>query len=441
MADQKTALLAPPGWPGGADTRIAILADMLARRGAVPYGAHRRFAREHFMELHGEYYLMHVARYARYVDALVLAPHYVMARIRQTVRVPRRRGGRVDVVTSERWFVVGVDYDADMLWAARVAGPPAVTDFSDVTARHGTTVYIVDDAWFRSRVFGYDHDVVTPEYTVEVPESRDASYRVQGDLVLRVRRFDARADVPTWAEMEVRRYIQYLAADRIAAVLLDHGLSVELVDADGRYAVVVAGGSDGSRYSSLSYRNTERLIKILSTYFSANVKNHGGYADGLLRDGQMEIDVVVESWTYFGSNVGDTAVVVLRARAPRVHETLRGDLLAQFTALRPRDFTRHYGNHALEFSRAIPVSLAYDPPVRPAVLEPVTLYISARDTYIAGRDTVVTLRHREHGTRVIRFADTCAVAVDFVDTHRVDVAHRNRVALRRADALRPPRPA
>jgi len=435
MVAQKTALLAPPRGPEGADPRIAILADALARRDGVTLGAHRRLAREYFMDLHGDYYLQHVARYRKHVDTLVVAPHYIMIKIAQPVRAGRRGAE----TTSTRWFVIGVDYDTDMLWAVRTGAPLSPVDFHDVMKVNCVTVYITDDAWFRTRVFGYDFDITTSEYTIEVPGDAAVAYRVQGDLVFHVRKFDELVDLHSWARGEVDRYLQYIAADRIAAVLMDHGVSVEPVTVRGNYAIVIVGGTNSSRFSKFSRMNRERVIRILNAYFDVSAENYSGYAEARLRDGQMEIGVGIESWAYFGIRVGDVAVVVRSVHAPQLRGMLLDDFISQFRRLEKQDLARHYGNHALEFRRAIPVSLAYEPSIRPAVLRPPTLYVALEDTYIADRDTTVTVRHREHGERHIRFAGACVLRVDFLSTHRMDVAHRNRIALRRADALRPPR--
>ena len=453
MVSQKAALLARPRGLEDTDPRIAVLADMLAMRDAVPYSAHKHFAKMYFMELHDEYYLIHVARYRKHVKELIVAQHYLAVSIEQELRAGRRRARTI----SARRFIIGVDHDTDALWINRIRFSPAVTNCHNVTWRNGVRVYAVDDTWVKKDIFGYDHDITENTYTIEIPggalapldvlgrieprSSSSATYRVQGDLIFRVSRFDPHDVLIQWARGEIDRYIRYLALDKIVAVLRDHGIGVTIATERDNYAALIPGGTNGSRWSEFARRNRERVIKILSTYFSVSADSGRTFTNAWIRDGQIEAWIEIRSVAYFGNPAGDTVVIVRDASAAQIRNMLYEDLLTQFMELRPQDFTRHYGNHVLEFSRAIPVSLVYEPAVKPAVLEPVTLYISARDTYVVDRNTAITARHKDHGTRTVRFAGKYCVRVDFLSTHPMDTVHRNRIALRRADALRLPRPA
>jgi hypothetical protein len=417
------------------DYRIETIAKLLARRDKVDYKVHARIAKEWFMSRHGDYYLDYVVVRRKDIDKLVVSTHYVVVSI-----MPRR--GTINF----KIYVIGVDYDSDQLFINRANYIDLYglnIDKIDRITDSGREVLIMytDDDTIRENIFTYHHDVVTDEYTIQLPNVSvgilGARYRVQGDVVFSLYHFSPRDNIFAWSMSEIRRYINYLTLDKIAAILMDNGLSIDVVRADNnRYMLVVRGGTDSSRWSKYSSRNRLRIAKLLGEYFDINVSQSSFFTNVDIKDGKTLARVEITSRAYYGNNIGDIQIVVRDVENQQLFDTILNDIVEQFKLLKPIDMVRYIGNHRVELKHVIPAMFSYNPQIKPLVLEPLTLYISTHHTYVVDTNSVVTLIHREHGVRKIKFADNYVLSIEHVTTHRDEIAERNRVVLSKIEPYR-----
>jgi len=408
------------------DYRVETIAKLLAYKDGVDMKMHKHIAREWFMSGHADYYLNYIARRRKDVGRIVASPHYVVVEIK-----PKSDNA------TEKYYVVGVDYDADMLFLNRVNHVDMYGFYLVKMDRVNDMViiYTHDDA-IKKNVFNYNHDVVEPRFAID----SEGRYRVQGDIVFSVSTLDLSSHAHAWSLHEVSRYIRYLVLDRIAAVLSDYGISYN-VGIVGRnrgnnaLALIIMGGTDSSRWSKYSARNRARIVDILSKYFDLECKD---YTTSTSCDVKLTIDkiatrarVEIESVSIFGDHVGNIEIVVREAGNLEVVDIFTRDIAEQFNNLPKTDTVRQIGNHRIEIYRAIPVRFAYEPRVKPLVLEPQTLYIISDNTYVVDDDTLIELIHKEHGQRHIWFRGKYVLRIERVNVHRDDAAERNRTVLRR----------
>jgi len=411
---------------GDVDYRIETIAKLLAYKDGVGMNMHKHIAREWFMSGHADYYLNYVARRRKDVDRLVVSPHYVVVKI----------NAKSDAV-DDKYYVVGVDYDADMLFVNRVNHVDMYGFYLIKMDRVNDMViiYTHDDA-IKRNVFNYNYDVVEPRFTID----SEGRYRVQGDIVFRVDALDLSSNAHAWALHEVSRYIRYLVLDRIAAVLNDYGISYNVGTArrfrnSNELALIIMGGTDSSRWSKYSERNRARIVNILSKYFDLECKD---YPTSTSCNVKLTIDkitthayVEIESVSIFNDHVGNIEIMVRDIGNMETVDIFARDIAEQFRNLPKTDTVRQIGNHRIEIYRAIPVRFAYEPRVKPLVLEPQTLYIIAENTYVVDDDTLIELIHKEHGQRHIWFHGEYVLRIERVSVHRDDAAERNRTALQR----------
>jgi hypothetical protein len=170
---------------------------------------------------------------------------------------------------------------------------------------------------------------------------------------------------------------------------------------------------------------------LLGEYFDISVSQSSFFTNVDIKDENMQARVEIISRAYYGENIGDIQIVVRDVENPQLFDTILNDMVEQFKLLKPIDVTRYVGNHRIELRHVIPIMFSYNPRVLPLVLEPQTLYISVQHTYVVDTDTVVSLMHREHGIRKIKFAGKYVLSIEHVATHRDETAERNRTILRR----------
>jgi hypothetical protein len=408
------------------DYRIETIAKLLARRNNVTHKIHARIAKGWFMSRHGDYYLDYVVARRKDIDKLVVSPHYVV------VSIKPRRG-----TTNFKIYVIGIDYDSDMLFINRAHYVDLYALKIDKIDRivdniGDVLIMYTDDDTIKENIFTYHHDVVNDEYVVQLSPTLGIRYRVQGDVVFAVNHFSLRDNLFAWSMSEIRRYINYLTTDKIAAVLMDHGLSVDIGRADNnRYMLIIRGGTDSSRWSRYSSRNRLRIAKLLGEYFDISVSQSSFFTNVDIKDENMQARVEIISRAYYGENIGDIQIVVRDVENPKLFNTILNDMVEQFKLLKPIDVTRYVGNHRIELKHVIPAMFSYNPRVLPLVLEPQTLYISVQHVYVVDTDSIVTLMHREHGIRKIKFAGKYVLSIEHVLTHRDETSERNRTILRR----------
>lgn len=416
---------------GDVDIRIKTLVDMLVKRDAVSYGAHKKFAKEHFMSVHDEYYLRYVAMQRKHIREIAYSESYIYLTINAT-----------DREYNNKYYVIGVDTEMDKLFINRV-NYASIEGYLINMERIGEEPIVlrVKEEFFKERVFEYSKDIIDDEYTIDIGPFNFMTYRVQGDLQLTVHKYPNDMNMIGAIDRQVAEYLEYLVADKIAAILGDYGLSYQVRRADGgHYEIVIPGGTDSSRWSKYSRRNRLRILKILSEYFT--IETPGDVVDGgtsttvKMRDRDMQFSVDIISRSYFNEWVGDTIIRTQGTWNYEKRRELLEDVVRQLDKLEPLDTTRIIGNHRITLKHVIPVSIAYMPPVKPLVLDPVTLYIIVPNTYIVDIESTIEFSHREHGVRRVKFADKYVVRIQHNDVHALEPAQRNRVILSKIEPYR-----
>jgi len=414
------------------DPRIETLVDMLSRKSATPYKSHKIFAKEHFLPNHGEYYLRYVVSQRKHIREIVFSQSYIYVKINAT-----------DKEYNDKYYVIGIDTESDKLFINRV-------DYANIEGylinveeiKDDLIVMRVKETYFKERVFEYSHDVLDDEYVVDIMSYEFMTYRVQGDLQIHVHRYPNEFGVIGAIDRQVMEYMEYLIADKIAALLNDHGLSYQVRRGDGNHwIIVVPGGTDSSRWSENSRRNRLRMATLLSEYFTiespSNVVDGGTTTTVKMRDGDVEFTVEIISRAHYGEWVGDTIIMIRNIFNYEKRRELIDDVIRQLDKLEPLDMRRVIGNHHVTLKNVIPISLAYVPHIRPMVLDPLTLYITVPNTYIVDTRSVIEFSHKEHGVRRVKFADKYIVRIQHNNVHEHDVAQRNRVALSKIKPYKP----
>ena len=414
------------------DPRIKTLADMLIKRDMVNYNTHKKIAKMWFSDLHKDYYLTYIAKARKYIRGLIIAQNYIIVHIRYPGRW-----------SLNRWYAIGIDTDTDTLFVNMVrAPPPTGNDLIRAYRENDVEVEHVTEQYVKRFVFGYDVDVVDSEYTIGLGTLPDRQFRVQGDIVFNVVRYNGIDNVFGWAHGEVLRYVAYLLADKITALLTDYGISTELTMVNtptlrNLYAIRIMGGTDSSRWSKYARRNRGRVVKILSEYFDTKVETPGSFNRVEVSDGTIRGVLDIESRAYFNSHIGDTFIVIREVFANEIVNKMLHDIAELIDTLAPVDMVRNYGNHRIELRHVIPVAFSYMPDIKPMYLDPQTIYIVSRNSFIVDRDTVVSISHKEHGTRTIRFAGRYVLNITTTHHDNDDAAQRNRVALKRIPIYKP----
>jgi hypothetical protein len=408
------------------DPRIRTLVDVLTRRDLVAYNTHKKIAKMYFGELHRDYYLTYIARARKYIRNLMVSQNYLIVHIRHDGRW-----------AELKYYAIGADSDTDVLFVNKVHAPPYPgNDLIRVESINDVKVEYVTDSYVKSFIFRYDVDVTDSEYTIDLGNYLYNMYRVQGDIVFNVARYMGSDNVFAWAREEILRYIAYLLADKITALLADYGISGELITVNlptqrNVYAVRIRGGTDSSRWSDYSRHNRARIVKILSEYFDAKVETPANFTEVQVSDGTIRGRLEIVSRAYFNSHYGDIFIAIREVHSDDLIDKMVRDMTELFNALSPVDIVRNVGNHRVELKHVVPVSFSYTPDIKPLYLDPQAIYVIARNTFIVDGDSVATLIHKEHGVRRVRFAGKYVLNITTTHHDDDDVAYRNRVVLSR----------
>jgi len=414
------------------DTRIKVLVDILAKKDATPYKAHKIFAKEHFMPVHDEYYLRYLALWRKGIKEIAYSNNYIYVKINVS-----------DRDYNAKYYVVGVDTESDKLFINRVHYTNIegyLINVEDI--KEDLLIMRVKESFFKERVFEYTKDILDDEYVVDIMTYEFMTYRVQGDLQIHVHKYPNDFNVLGAIDRQVMEYREYLIADKIAAILNDNGISYHVRRADGgHYDIVIPGGTDSSRWSKYSRRNRLRIVKMLSEYFT--IESPSDIVDGAttttvkMRNGDTYFAIDIISHAHYGEWVGDTIIRTQGEFSYEKRHEFIDDVIKQLDKIKPVTLTRQLGNHHVTLKNVIPVSIAYTPPVKPVVLDPLTLYIVVPNTYIVSRESVMEFSHKEHGVRRVKFADKYIVRIQHNVVHDFDAAQRNRVILSHIEPYKP----
>jgi hypothetical protein len=288
-------------------------------------------------------------------------------------------------------------------------GVPWIT--RDISER-AWRVHIVADLEVR-RMLGYDREAPGSELTV----GETGRYRVQGDLCMEVLDGDTVwGNILDWVVFHQRT----LLADAAARVLNEAGFDI---DGSGPEVVV-----------RFAHRPDPVVIaRLLAPALSEMGMTEPGWLDTergkvVLRGAgdYSNCDLVVE----LSPEPALGFPVLVRAGCAKIEAGLVASMMQELRAnLKPRDFTLRVGNHTVHLENAISGRVIYKPRVQPILWGDRVLTIGTEGTYLATPDTRVTITHREHGTKTVKFSAEYAISFYTIRRSMAHTIQRNTITL------------
>jgi hypothetical protein len=233
------------------------------------------------------------------------------------------------------------------------------------------------------RLLDYDREAPGEEYTIREP----GRYRVQGDLCVEVNRLDSTLFENLFMELVMHQTA--VLSDIVARALTDTGFNVEVTFA-WRLLILFEEAPDVSGLAGLLAQHLSDLGVVGGVVAAgareARLKGAGDYAN---------CDLLVEA-------EGSAATIVpvcwreKRGLAWRMLEELR-------RSLKPRRFELAVGNHSITLENAVSGRIMYRPRVQPLASGDRLVWAGSEGSYMVTPDTVITITHREHGIKTLRF--------------------------------------
>jgi hypothetical protein len=276
-------------------------------------------------------------------------------------------------------------------------------------------VSIVADSEIRGLLLGYDSEAPPgPGFTV----GEAGRYRVQGDLCMGVSGGDELwSNILDWLAI----HQETLLADAVARALNDAGLSV---DGSGGPDVVVrfARRPDPVAIARLVAPALSALGATEPSWLGAGsdkvvVRGAGDYSN---------CNLLVEPLPApaFGYSVA------VRASCAKVEAGLTAKMVEELRAsLKPRDFTLRVGNHTVHLENVVSGRIIYKPKAQPILWGDRVLTIGREGSYLVNPDTRVTITHREHGTKTVKFSSEYTVNFYTLRRSAMHAIQRNTIVL------------
>jgi hypothetical protein len=242
-------------------------------------------------------------------------------------------------------------------------------------------VLTTSDAIVRG-LLDYDREAPGEEYTIREP----GRYRVQGDLCIEANKLDSTLYEDLF--MELVTHQTTVLSDIVVRALTDIGFNVEVTFA-WRLLVRFAEAPDVSGLVGLLASHLSELGVVggvVAEARRARLKGAGDYAN-------CDLHVEVE---------GSAATIVpvcwreKRGLAWRMLEELR-------RTLKPRRFELAVGNHGVVLENAVSGRIMYRPRVQPLAGNDRLVWAGSEGSYIVTPNTTITITHREHGVKTLRF--------------------------------------
>jgi hypothetical protein len=277
---------------------------------------------------------------------------------------------------------------------------------------------VTSDANVR-RLLDYDREAPGEEYTVREP----GRYRVQGDLCVEVNRLDSTLFEDLFTQLVSHQTA--VLSDIVMRALTDIGFNVEVSFA-WRLLILFeevpdVGGLVGLLAQQLSDLGV--VGGVAAGAREARLKGAGDYAN---------CDLLVE---VEGSAV--TVVPVCR----RERSGLAWRMLQELRAgLKPRRFELAVGNHSVVLENAISGRIVYRPGVQPLAGGDRLVWAGGEGSYIVTPGTIVTVMHREHGVKVLKFDGDYTVRFYTLRRSTKHWAERNTITLELATRNNQPSP-
>ena len=278
-------------------------------------------------------------------------------------------------------------------------------------------VYIVADSEVRG-LLGYDREAPPgAEFTV----GEAGRYRVQGDLCMEVSDGDT-----VWGSILDRIVIhqETLLADAAARALNDAGLGIEWGGA--RFVIRFARRPDPVAVAKLIAPALSEMGVAEPSWLDTGrgkvvIRGAGDYSNC-----DLVVELPVEPAFGYPVSVSADCAKTEAGLAASMMQELRANL-------KPRDFTLRVGNHTITLENAVSGRIMYKPRVQPVLWGDRVLTAGAEGSYLATPDTKVTITHREHGTKTVKFNAERAISFYTLRRSAAHAMQRNTIALRQRE--------
>ncbi len=397
-----------------------------------------RLARERFVdEVHATYFMEYVYKFRKAISSLIFAPHYVGITLHATKN--NRWGHEVDRI--RRYYVIGINDNTDGLFINEVTTLPPIS--FDVVTYNNIIISTSTDEDFR-KYLGYDEDVLQQDATLGVPPNyANTRYRVSGEIVFWLWNIDDNY-ITTLFDEQVRRYIAYLIADKLARVLIDHGFNIGSVRFVGNEVVIQLPGilsgklATWKREDNDEAKVVEAFTSIIGKYFT--LKDVSDKEIVILDETAMADVFFIFNRRRWGQRRADLELRIslsglgIDSPTSRTYGNMMHDIINSI-----RDMLNNservdelmIGNHYIRIEHGLPVNFVYEPRMKPKMFDAMLITVYRPRTFLVTPRTKVTIEHAQHGTKHISFDGTYALDITTTNISDEYLEKVNVIALRK----------
>jgi hypothetical protein len=341
-----------------------------------------------------------------------------------------------DIRAYYKWYNQGYHYryifgvDSNQIFVNRVNGAP--DSFFEIKQLDNNIWVKVIGNNLMHGVMGYNVDLGDREDIVIDISTNITRVRVQGDLVLELIPLNEKDEITLGRFIDSRRildHVELLLLDLINRILLDYGLSTDIVRNNTIILNSVAPRDNDRYYRDKVFRLLVKELKELGE-IEYNEEGHRiiprfGYDNcsincfrlgGGLSNPYNHIGISVSCGVW-----GDIGVIT-RELNREIIEALNNTPLGNF------EF--NIGNHYVKINNGKSLSFSYRPSKQPLTLNENIINVLNPLTFIVTPNSIIELNHPEHGLKNIKFKNNYIIRFDHVNTHTFYLRERNRVILR-----------
>jgi hypothetical protein len=341
----------------------------------------------------------HAERFRRYilwhVEEVVLSRHY-MGVVFRSPGDERPRG------PDYRFVVIGINDFKSGLFVNEFDGPLWLILSRQVLVRKGEfgapfIISATTDIQFMKNVFGYDEEA-PGNGVLGVREGLDSTaYRVQGDVVFALRRFDPEKIAREWVGGRIAEGIKYAVRELLYKTLVEGGVKVERatddewwVGGDGLLGLVKRIAqvlNERFKLTSMWVDNNEAGVSVVVSNVRATlvVKPREDHGNGYIMKANIDNDAV-------------RSTPLFNEVAEHVVERLRQFISSNNSG----SFTMEVGLHDVIINNAARLDVTINPKPLGVAL-PFSIRVYDQDMFIVTEKSSAVVRHIIHGERVFRF--------------------------------------
>ena len=259
-------------------------------------------------------------------------------------------------------------------------------------------IIIASDRQFMKNVFGYDEEA--PDNGVlSVREGVDSTaYRVQGEVVFALRRFDPEKITKDWVGGKITEGIEYVVRELLYKTLAEGGVKIERATDDEWWV----GGDDGV------LRLAKRIAQVLNERFKlTSVWVEGREAGVGVVVSDVEVALVVKP----RGDYKDGYTVRVNVDRNAVRNTPLFNEVADHIAERVRQFigdnnsgtfTMEVGLHDITINNASRLDVTIDPKPLGVAL-PFSIHVYDENAFVVTEKSSAVVRHIIHGEKTFKF--------------------------------------